>query len=358
MKKTVKGIVLVLLICMISSVIAAGNGNLTVKQAIEIAKTGNELQEELKDIQIQEYKILYDEAVRKIPTTSITTYSSCYSRYVTPIVTEKVYELAKMQKEDANRLLDLNVYKQAIGLIYSYKNIEYYEKLLTIDKQKEQRAYANYKVNQISYESYLSYTYTVENRKDSIQDLKYALEKKNMDFKILLNLPVSSEDLVIEETEFTYVTPDNIDLEKVIKDVIDSDSNMYSRTMDIKIQEKLMEITQEFYEEDQVNYWQNQYNYKNAIYNENVTKVNIEYNIRVAYNNLLTRYNKIKLAKMYEDIKRKDMETAYAKYQKQIINWDSYIGTVTAYYSAQFSTLGAEYNYMVAKADFDFLIGK
>lgn len=358
MKKSAKILVMVVLVCMISTVMAASTNKITIDAAIDMALKNNEKQNELRDIQIKEYKINYDEAIRKVPTTAITSYGSSYNRYVTPLVTEKVYEYAKMQKDDANRLLQYNVYKQALGLILTHENIKYYEKLLEFDQQKLQKGYVNYKANITSYESYMSLQYAVENRKDSIADLKYGLEKKNMDFKILLNLPLSSEDLVIEDIDFIYESPDSVNLVEVIEETIASDSNMYSKTMDVKIQEKVIELTKKFYEDDMVIYWQNEYNYKNAINSEEVAKVNLEYNIRVAYNNLKTKYSKIELAKMNLDIRKKAMDTAYAKYQKEIINWDSYTSSITSYYSAQYSLLAAEYNYMTAKADFDFMIGK
>lgn len=313
---------------------------------------------ELKDTKIEEYRVNYQEALRKVPFTSITSYSSSYNRYVSPIASEKVYEYAKLQKEDANRLLKYNVYKQALGLIVTYENIAYYEKLLEVDLKKQEMALANYKVKQISYESYMNYVQTVENRKDAIADLKYGLEKKNMDFKMLLNIPLTEDDLVIEDAKFTYDSPDTIDLEKVIEEAKASDSNIYSKNMDVKIQEEIIRITKQFYEDDMAIYWQNEYNYKNAVNSQKVALVNLEYNIRVAYNNLKSKYNKIELAKMNLDIKKDVMDEANIKYQKDIINWDSYIATVNSYRAAAYSLLTTEYNYMIAKADFDFMIGK
>ncbi|HBN84550.1 MAG TPA: hypothetical protein DDZ89_11965 [Clostridiales bacterium] len=359
MKKSAKILVMVILVCWISTAMAAGSGNkISINTAIDMAMGNNQKQNELTDIKIEEYKINYDEAVRKAPYTSITSYGSSYNRYVSPIVTEKVYEYAKMQKEDANRLLKLNVYKQSLGLIVTYENIAYQEKLLEVDQKKQQRAYTSYKANQMSYEAYMGYEYTVESRKDTIADLKYGLDKKNMDFKILLNIPLSEEDLVIENIEFTYDAPDTIDLQKVIEETITSDSNMYSKTMDVKIQEEVINLTKKFYEDDMAVYWQNEYNYKNAINSKEVALVNLEYNIRVAYNNLKTKYNKIELAKMNLDIKKNAMDEANVKYQKEIVNWDSYIAAVNNYRAARYSFLTNEYNYMIAKADFDFLIGK
>lgn len=350
---------MVILVCWISTALAAGAANkISINAAMDLAMVNSQEENELRDIKIEEYKINYDEAVRKVPTTAITTYASSYNRYVSPLAAEKVYELAKLQKEDANRLLKYNVYKQALGLIVTYENIAYYEKLLEVDQQKQQKAYANYKVNQISYESYMGYVQTVENRKDSIADLKYGLDKKNMDFKILLNIPLSEDDLVIEDMKFTYDSPDTIDLQYVIEETLASDSNMYSKNMDIKIQEEVIRLTKKFYEDDMAVYWQNEYNYKNAINSQKVALVNLEYNVRVAYNNLKTRYNKIELAKLNLEIKKNAMDEASVKYQREMINWDSYIATVNNYRAAAYSLLTNEYNYMIAKADFDFMIGK
>src|SRR5690554_2406085 len=194
MKRSAKLLVMVVLVCLISTVVAAGSNKISIDTAIDMAIKNNWKQNELRDIQIEEYEINYNEAVRKVPTTSFNTYGGGYNRYVSPLVTEKVYEYAKKQKEDANRLLKLNVYKQSLGLILAYENIANQEVLLDIDQQKLERAYTNYKANQISLDTYASRQVAVENRKDSIADLKYDLEKKNMDFKLLLNIPLSEED--------------------------------------------------------------------------------------------------------------------------------------------------------------------
>jgi hypothetical protein len=303
-------------------------------------------------------RIKYEEAVRKVPTTSMNTYSGSYNRFVTPIVTEKVYELAKKQKEDANRQLKLNVYKQALGLILSYENLANQEELLKIDQQKLERAYSNYIAGRITLDTYTSQQVTVENRKDTIADLKYDLEKKNMDFKLLLNIPMSEEDLVIEKVELKYDSPDTIDLKMVIQEALENDSTIYSRAMDVKIQEKVMELTEKFYDDDMAVYWQNTYNYKNALYNDDLAKINLEYNIRVAYNNLKSKYNKIKLAEKNLELREKTMNETYQMYRTQLTTWDSYISTVINYNSARYSLLSNQINYMIAKADFDYLIGR
>jgi hypothetical protein len=358
MKKSARVLITILMVCLVSTAAAAGSGKISVDQAIEMAIENNWKQDELRDIQIEEYRINYEEAVRKVPTTSMNTYSGSYNRFVTPIVTEKVYELAKKQKEDANRQLKLNVYKQALGLILSYENLANQEELLKIDQQTLERAYSNYIAGRITLDTYTSQQVTVENRKDTIADLKYDLEKKNMDFKLLLNIPMSEEDLVIEKVELKYDSPDTIDLKMVIQEALENDSTIYSRAMDVKIQEKVMELTEKFYDDDMAVYWQNTYNYKNALYNDDLAKINLEYNIRVAYNNLKSKYNKIKLAEKNLELREKTMNETYQMYRTQLTTWDSYISTVINYNSARYSLLSNQINYMIAKADFDYLIGR
>jgi len=77
-----------------------------------------------------------------------------------------------------------------------------------------------------------------------------------------LSLELDDKDLKVDE-KLTLAKWKDVNLEKVIKDAIEKNIDIYKKAEDLKAKEKIMEITERYYTDS------------NSIYNENKTNLEL-----------------------------------------------------------------------------------
>jgi len=99
-------------------------------------------------------------------------------------------------------------------------------------------------------------------KKIDVQRVEKSLKTAELELKRLLSLELDDKDLKVDE-KLTLAKWKDVNLEKVIKDAIEKNIDIYKKAEDLKAKEKIMEITERYYTDS------------NSIYNENKTNLEL-----------------------------------------------------------------------------------
>lgn len=281
-------------------------------------------------------------------------YNNDIKKEVSPLEAEANLEYAKRVKEKNIDDLKLDVYKAALDKLLVEKELDTEKAKLDILSEKYSMAEARYKEGKITENDLNDAKYALDAKKIDVQRVEKSLKTAELELKRLLSLELDDKDLKVDE-KLTLAKWKDVNLEKVIKDAIEKNIDIYKKAEDLKAKEKIMEITERYYTDSNSIYNENKTNLELAKVELEDAKINLEVEIRNKYNDLLTAKDNVELASKWENIQKKKLENVELKFKNGLVSKEEVLSQKEKYLDAQYQMFSAIRDFNVLKAEFEAL---
>ncbi|GAE89834.1 TolC family protein [Acetivibrio straminisolvens] len=325
MKKRILGLVLTApLIFTITTVLAVGENLVFNIEGFQKYAVENSRQVNIDDLEIKTKESALEDAKEDAQFLSSAGTKSerlknDIKKEVSPLEAESNLEYAKRAKQKNIDNLKLDVYKAALDRLLIEKELNLQKEKLDILSEKYSMAEARHREGKITENDLNDVKYALDTKKIDVQKVEKNLKTAELELKRLLNLELDDKDLKVEE-ELTLSKWKSINLEKVIKDAIEKNIDIYKKAEDLKAKEKTMELTEKYYTEGNSTYNENKTSLELARVELEDAKTSLEVQIRNKYNDLLTAKDNVELASKWQDIQKKKLENEELKFEKGLIS--------------------------------------
>lgn len=358
MKKILIFAMILALVFTFTGMVSAENKSksvLTVAEAQSIAAANNR-QAAIDDLEIRAKETALKQAVENAATVASSyTFEGALNvrvtKYVKPMEAERALELAKMSKQKNARQLKQDIKDSFMKILLAQKELEAEIKKLEFSKSRLETTQARYVVGSTTQQDVDSAQYSYESKMNDVAGLEDRIKMLDVILKDQMGWPLDGDLLVLKGAIEPESVPE-IDIEKVITDNIESDTDVYGAAGKLDAARKTMELTKELLKPGRLVYDDYLVDVEIALRDYETAKRNRERNIRNTYNDLLNLRDSIELAVKYEELQLKMLDSAKVKYEKGLMSKDEYTALEEKYLDAVFSKHKAICDYNIRNGEF------
>lgn len=363
MKRLVNIFVIFIIITSISCNVIAENKSIkqmSIDEAIEQALNNNR-QIAIDDLNIKAKELAVKQARTNADMTGDTygaerVLESRINKEVRITEAETALEIARRSKQDNIRQLKLDTYIAFQNILLKQKEIEIEQQRLAIVKERVVMTESKLKAKTITKEDLDAAQYDLYSKTLDIERLSKDLENLDMQLKDYLNLPFESDLLTLEGT-ISIEPIQNININKVVADNIDSSTDVYTAKGKYEAGKRVMELTAEVFKEGDEVYNNNKADYEIVLRGYETTKRNREVSIRNTYNDVLNKKANIDLASKFDSLMLKRFESATTRYNVGQINKETYLAAKDKCLEAELNKIKVICEFNKQKAKFDSMVG-
>jgi hypothetical protein len=322
--KRLISIIIIITVLASSMAFAEEPAKLTLDQALLKAVSGSK-QLQMDDQNVSLTKDLYNEAVADANGMDISYYESLEwdeaspdwagltekrkTKELTPEEKDYDYQMAKKTRELAEIALKEDVYDTFYTLAKANIDIEIKTQSAKIAALKLEQAALKFEKGVISKNDY---TLVELNKKDV--DLQVNLANRNKKryankLYILMNEGYHP-DVKELDVKLDYVGP-GIDEDTAVQTALTNRLEIYSAKESEDLKQIAFDIVDQYYDETDISYTQAQNDLDEAIFNIDIAKMDVEFEIRTEYNDLLNLLDTIEVNK--REVERNNMHYSVAK---------------------------------------------
>lgn len=271
---------------------------------------------------------------------------------VKPFEAETTLELAKRDKEENLETLKLNVYKAIMDMLLLEKELELENKQLALLEEKYEFTKAEYKYDKADEMDLLDLEYSLNSEGNDIQNIESKITSMDLELKSLMELSLDG-DLIKIEAELIMEAFQEIDVDQVVLDVLESNRNIFEKSQELIAEKMTLDIAGRYFEEGDYTYDNAELKYNIALTNLEDSKRELEVSIRNKYNELLNLMDKAKLAEKYLELSEQKLKEAELKYSTETISKENLINEHEKYLKALYQSFAAVHDFNVKKAEFE-----
>lgn len=360
MKKKVIGLFLtVALLFTFTTALAVGKNLIFNIEGFQKYAVENSRQVVLDDLEIKTMESALEDAIEDAdfqlsPGTKSDKLNNGIKKEVAPLEAEANLQYAKMAKEQNVESLKLDVYKAALDKLLVEKELNAEKAKLDILSEKYSMAEVRYREGKVTENDLNDVKYALDTKKIDVQGVEKDLKIVELELKRLLSLDLDDGDLDVEE-ELKLSSEKNINLEKVIKEAIETNMDIYRKAENLKAKEKTMEITEKYYKEGNSTYDDNRASLELARIELEDAKISLEVEIRNKYNDLITGKDNVELAVKWQDIQKRKLDNEELKLENGLISKEALLSQKEKFLDAEYQTFAAIHNFDILKAEFEAL---
>ena len=322
----------------------------TVAKLQEIAE-GSSRQALVDDVDIKKKEM----SVRTV--TADTGAMSDSIRSITkPMDVKLELEAAKRTKQDHLNQLKVDVYKAAMNIQLSGKEIALQEQKHTLANDKLEMAKARFKASTITQDDLDSAQYNVESSKVNLTTAK---EKRNalyLELKSLLNQPLDTAPVKITE-DLKLVAFEDLDVDFALNSLYKTETSVYKASGKLDIAQTAMDIAAKLYRKGDLAY-------DNSVLDLNEAKLDLagartalDVKVKNKYNDLVNKLDNVELAGKYSELAQKKLANAQIKFDKGTISKEAYMSIKEASLDAEYAKFSAFVDFNGAREEFRNMLG-
>lgn len=266
-------------------------------------------------------------------------------------------EVARLRKEDNRRRTALDVREVFYNILLAEKELDKEMQKLEIQKEKLEFARSRYNTGSLSAEALDEAEFRVISKSADVDNIREKIRTLELRLKILLNMDLD-EELPEIKGEIKVELLKDMDIEKIADTRLQFDTSVYEAAGRYNAANRTMQLTEELFRAGQTTYDTNKSNLEKALRDYESALRNREVNIRNSYNDLLNMEDNLELADKYAGLCLKKLDVAKVRYDKGIIDKESYLSAKEAYLDALFSRERARFDYIIRKESFLSMIGQ
>lgn len=330
--------ILVILLIFVTGVLAFAEEAITVftyQSALETA-VKNSIQPSLDDYNIKAresaLKQAQDEAIKGfIGGTSQEVVEKLIKKEVAPLEAEAALEIARREKVDHEHQIKADVYQEMMRVLLARENVELKKEKLALEEEK-------LKIDKLQYQEGLIAEADITNEElalsvEKLELVKMETELKSgiLDVKQRLHVDLSDEnqiefDYALDQVGTHYILG-FFNLNKAVDKAVSENTGVYGKQKELEHAQKKLEIAGRYLKPGNDFYDRKEYEVEaaqKALYD---AQTNLEVSIRKAYNDLLTSYDTLELAKKKLDLENSRLATLKVKLNAGIISRRDMIDT-------------------------------
>ncbi|MDQ2086936.1 TolC family protein [Herbivorax sp. ANBcel31] len=376
MNKKVTGLFLTIpLVLTITTVLAVESNMFSNIEMFQNMALENSRQSTIDDLQIESKESALEDAVddAKFLTPSRSRsqrYDNQIQSKVDPFRAEVDLEYAKREKEKNEEDLRRKVYKAGLDVLIQEKEIELESEKLDMLEEKYQMAETRHKEGKKTDNDFHDAQFAVSSKKIDLNKAEKNMEALNLELKRLLNVEMDDSPIDIEDqlvfnpmigldADIDMVilqnTDEAVDVNTVIEQAMEKSLEFYRASKDVKIQQMIMEISEDIFEEEHPTYKEDVLDLEIAKINLEDTKTNILVQVKNKYNDLITEEENVDLAMHWADVQKEKFEAEKLKFEKGIISREELLNAKEGYIEAIYDKYAAIHSYNVIKDEFEAL---
>ena len=361
MKKRISLIVTILFITTITTAFAMENLRISISESKTLA-TANSKQATVDDLTITTKESALKDAEKEANKSTganakIDKLNNRIAKEVTTVKAAADLEYAKRIKEENIKKLELDVYKASSNVLLIKKELEAEKGKQDILDEKYKMAEVRLREGKLTENDLNDAKYALDLKAIDVNKITKKLEAANLELKRVLGVEMNTDPIEIKDT-LSLVSRIKVDIDRVVENAINNDTDLFIKSEELKASEKTMEITKEYYEQGTVTYDGNMLNLENSKVAYEDAKINLEVAIRNKYNDVLTALDKVDLAYKWQTINKNKLDSVQFKFEKGLVSKEEVLNAKEKYLDAQYQTFLAVYNYNTVKAEFDTLYVK
>ena len=344
-------------VTLISTMVQAGDSDLglSIKDAQEEA-LNKSTQSRMDDLDIKMKESLLKDAIEDanyLPFAGDTDslVANKIKSQVAPFEAEVNLELAKKNKEDHIKDLELDSYKASLDILLIEKELEKENVKLKNLQEKLDMVKAQNSVGKATSNDVSTAEYSVSGKQIDIVKIEDRHKAAIFEFKKILNLPLDDSAINITDS-ISYLDLGEVDLNTTVLEAISVDTFVYEKEQSVKAKGMRLEITGEYYSQGASEYAEATFDLESAKIGLDDVKIDLEVNLRNKYNELLNKRDKVELAKSYEAVMLKFLDAAKVKYDLGVISKEELMNEEEKYLDSTYQEYSAAKDYSVAKGEF------
>jgi len=357
MKKLICVIITLSILLTSTAAIAAGKKlSCTIEEAINIALE-NSKQTDIDNLDIKINEIILNDSKYDLNPGSGNSLDNAYKTGVEPIIVETNLEMAKRNKENNEKSLKLDVYRAALDILLTEKELQSEKEKLAILKEKYEMARTRFQQSSITEIDVYNAEYAVGSKEIDISKVEDKYESAVYEFKKLLDLPLDETPVEIRDN-IVMGEMDEIDIDEVVSNSLANNASVYKKSQNVKAEQKNLENTKHYFHQGDSTYDTAMYDLEIAKLDLEEAQANLETDIRNKYNDLLNSRDKAELAKAFAGLAEKKLQIARVKYDNGTISKEAYLSEEESYLNALYEKYVAIHDYNIIKAEFEEMLGE
>ncbi len=285
-----------------------------------------------------------DMAVRTVRSDS-TAMSDSIRSVTRPMEVKLELEAARKTKQDNLNKLRAEVYRAALSIQLSGKEIELQEQKLAIANDKLEMAKARFRAAAITRDDLDSVQYSVDSCKVNLTGAREKLNSLYLELRSLLNQPLDTAPVKLE-ADLEPEAFEELDVDLALSSLYKNETSVFKASGKLDVAQKAMEIASKLYREGDLAYDNCVSDLEEAKLDLAGAKTALEVKVRNAYNDMANRLDNVELAVKYAELAGKKLANAQVKYNRGTIGREAFL-------SAKEGSMDAEYAKFSAIADFN-----